>query len=150
MLRHSKDYMSDRKTTVEQLNKLLEIELSGITRYLHYSFMVFGASRIPITAWFRDQAAENMAHAVRVGEKITALGGDPSITVRPVPPVRHNTVRAMLEESLSFERESIEEYSRLLSMAGDDVALEEFARSQILAETTHLEEVDKMLRGMPK
>ena len=141
--------MSDRAAIIAQLNKLLEIELSGITRYLHYSFMVFGASRIPISAWFRDQATEGMAHAILVGEKITALGGDPSISVRAVPPIRHNTVRAMLEESLSFEHESVDEYHHLLSMA-DDVALEEFARAQILAETTHLEEVDKMLRGMPK
>jgi hypothetical protein len=35
-------------------------------------------------------------------------------------------------------------------MAGEDIALEELARSQILAESVHLEEVDKMLRGMPK
>jgi bacterioferritin len=142
--------MSDRDAILAQLNKLLEIELSAITRYLHYSFMVFGANRIPITAWFRDQATEGMAHAILVGEKITAYGGDPTLSVRPVPQVRHNTVRTMLEESLSFERESVEEYRRLLSMAGGDVALEEFARSQILAETSHLEEVDKMLRGMPK
>jgi bacterioferritin len=82
-----------------------------------------------------------------VGEKITAYGGDPSLSVRPVPAARHNTVRGMLEESSSFEREGIEEYRRLLSMAGDDVALEDFARAQIRSETEHLEEVDKMLRG---
>jgi bacterioferritin len=142
--------MGDRETILGQLNKLLEIELSGITRYLHYSFMVFGASRIPISAWFRDQASEAMAHAILVGEKITAYGGDPSLSVRPVPRVRHNTVRAMLEESSSFEHEGLDEYRRLLGMAGDDIALEEFARTQILAETAHLEEVEKMLRGMPK
>jgi bacterioferritin len=142
--------MQDRDAIVAQLNKLLEIELSGITRYLHYSFMVFGANRIPITGWFRDQATEGIAHSVRIGEKITAFGGEPSVNVRPVPKTRHNTVRAMLEESLNFERESLDEYRRLLEMAGDDVALEELARSQILAESVHLEEVDKMLRGMPK
>jgi bacterioferritin len=133
----------------DQLNKLLEMELSGVARYLHYSFMVFGANRIPITAWFRDQATEGMNHAVRVGEKITAHGGEPSVRIRPVPEKRHQSLRAMLEESRVFECESLEEYHRLLEMAGDDVALEEFARSQVAAETEHLQEVDKMLRGMP-
>jgi bacterioferritin len=142
--------MNERDAIIDQLNKLLEIELSAITRYLHYSFMVFGASRIPISGWFRDQATEGMTHAIAVGEKITAYGGEPSLAVRAVPKVRHNTVRAMLEESLTFEREGMAEYCRLLSMAGDDIGLEEFARSQILAETAHLEEVDKMLRGMPR
>jgi bacterioferritin len=133
----------------EQLNKLLEMELSGVARYLHYSFMVFGANRIPITAWFRDQATEGMNHAVLVGEKVTAYGGEPSVRVRPVPDSRHQSLRAMLEESRVFECESLEEYHRLLSMAGDEIPLEEFARKQITAETEHLEEVDKMLRGMP-
>ena len=56
----------------------------------------------------------------------------------------------MLEESSVFERESLGEYVNLLGMSAGDIALEEFARTQILAETEHLEEVDKMLRGMPK
>ena len=39
---------------------------------------------------------------------------------------------------------------QLLGNVAGDIAFEEFARSQILAETEHLEEVDKMLRGMPE
>jgi bacterioferritin len=137
---------------VDQLNKLLEMEVSGIARYLHYSFMVFGANRIPITAWFRDQANEGLAHSVLVGEKITAYGGDPSVSSRPVPATRHLSLRAMLEESRVFESESLAEYHRLreIAVSGNEIALEEFARAQILAETDHLQEVDKMLRGMPK
>ena len=134
---------------IVRLNKLLEMELSGVTRYLHYSFMVFGANRIPITGWFREQANEGVMHSILVGEKITAYGGDPSVAVRPVPETRHQSLRAMLEESSGFERESLAEYVNLLKMASDDIALEEFSRAQILAETEHLEEVDKMLRGMP-
>jgi bacterioferritin len=111
--------------------------------------MVFGANRIPIVAWFREQANEGVAHSVLVGEKITAYGGEPSVSVRPVPGTRHQSLRAMLEESSGFERESLDEYVNLLKMSADDIALEEFARSQILAEREHLEEVDKMLRGMP-
>ncbi len=141
---------ADPKTIIVQLNKLLEMELSGITRYLHYSFMVFGANRIPIVAWFREQANEGIAHSVLVGEKITAYGGDPSVAVRSVPTTRHQGLRAMLEESSGFERESLGEYVNLLGMSTGDIALEEFARAQILAKTSHLEEVDKMLRGMPK
>lgn len=139
----------DKTAVVGQLNKLLEMELSGVTRYLHYSFMVFGANRIPIVAWFREQANEGVAHSILVGEKITAYGGEPSVAAKPVPTTRHQGLRAMLEESSVFERESLGEYRALLGLAADDIALEEFCRSQILAESEHLEEVDKMLRGMP-
>src|SRR5205807_919667 len=30
------------------LNRILELELAGLVRYLHYSFMIFGHNRIPI------------------------------------------------------------------------------------------------------
>ncbi len=59
---------------VDTLNRILELELAGLVRYLHYSFMVFGHNRIPIVAWLRSQADESQAHAVRAGEHITSLG----------------------------------------------------------------------------
>ena len=33
------------------LNTILELELAGVVRYLHYSLMVFGHARIPIIGW---------------------------------------------------------------------------------------------------
>jgi bacterioferritin len=139
------------KTSVavlKQLNLLLEIELSGVARYLHYSFMIMGPNRIPITKWFRDQATEAMDHGVMMGEKITAYGGHPSVRVRQVPESDQHDMKTILLESLDFEREALDEYHKLLKLAGDDVALEELARQQIVTETAHIEEVEKMLRGM--
>ena len=33
---------------IATLNRILELELAGLVRYLHYSFMIFGHNRIPI------------------------------------------------------------------------------------------------------
>lgn len=132
---------------IEQLDKILEAELSGVVRYLHYSFMIFGPNRIPITKWFRDQASEGMAHAVLIGEKITAFGGHPSVTVRPVPETNKHNVIDMLKESLTFERETIQLYKDLLPTIVDDVAFEEMIRGLIEQEVAHIEEVEKMCRG---
>lgn len=63
-LTHDDAVPNGKGRIVAQLNKLLEMEISGVTRYLHYSFMVFGANRIPIVAWFREQANEGVAHSV--------------------------------------------------------------------------------------
>ncbi|HEY2346465.1 MAG TPA: ferritin-like domain-containing protein [Xanthomonadaceae bacterium] len=133
---------------LKQLNLLLEIELSGVARYLHYSFMIMGPNRIPITKWFRDQATEAMDHGVLVGEKVSAYGGHPSVKVRQVPENDQHDIKTILMESLNFEREALDEYHKLLKLAGDDVSLEELARKQIVTETAHIEEVEKMLRGM--
>ena len=129
---------------IEQLDKILEAELSGVVRYLHYSFMIFGPNRIPITKWFRDQANEGMGHAVMIGEKITAFGGHPSVTVQPVPETKTHNVIELLKESLKFERETIEMYKRLLTTIVDDIAFEEMIRGLIEEEVAHIEEVEKM------
>ncbi|NDC24573.1 MAG: bacterioferritin, partial [Proteobacteria bacterium] len=87
------------------------------------------------------------AHAVLIGEKITAFGGHPSLKVKPVPETNKHNVMDILEESLEFEREGLKLYHELLGMVGNDVALEEMVRRLILDETTHIEEVEKMIRN---
>ncbi len=133
---------------IEALDRILEAELSGVVRYLHYSFMIFGPNRIPITKWFRDHAMEGIQHAVTIGEKITALGGHPSVTVKPVPETNKHNVMEILKESLEFEHEGLRLYHELLEKIESDVALEEMVRGLILEETTHIEEVEKMTRSL--
>ena len=97
-----------------QLDKILEAELSGVVRYLHYSFMIFGPNRIPITKWFRDHATEGINDATLIGEKIVALGGHASVKVKPVPETNKHNVLDMLAESLEYERETLKMYYDLL------------------------------------
>src|SRR6266568_1908627 len=133
----------DKEKVVAHLDKILEGELSGVVRYLHYSFMVFGPNRIPITKWFRDHALEGFNHAVVIGEKITALGGHPSIKVQPVPETNKHNMLEILKEGLEFERASLKQYLELLDEAQGDVALEELIRQLIKEEAGHIEEVEK-------
>lgn len=133
---------------IKVLDQILEAELSGVVRYLHYSFMIFGPNRIPITKWFRDHAQEGMQHAVTIGEKITALGGHPSVKVQPVPETNNHNVMEILKESLEFEHETLALYHSLLGKIEGDVALDELIRGLILEETTHVEEVEKMTRSI--
>ena len=48
----------DSQKVIRSLNTILELELAGVVRYLHYSLMVFGHARIPIISWMRNQATE--------------------------------------------------------------------------------------------
>lgn len=136
----------DSKELLKQLDKVLEAELSGVVRYLHYSFMVFGPNRIPITKWFRDHALEGFQHAVIIGEKITALGGHPSVKVHPVPETNQHDIKSILKESMEYEKASLSLYYDLLEMVKSDVPLEELIRSMIREESEHVEEVEKMTR----
>jgi hypothetical protein len=45
----------DTQQVVAGLNTILELELAGVVRYVHYSLMVFGHARIPIIGWLRNR-----------------------------------------------------------------------------------------------
>ena len=60
-------YQFDVGPVVEQLNRILQMELAAVIYYTHYSFMIYGHARIPITSWLRDNATESLAHAQEAG-----------------------------------------------------------------------------------
>jgi bacterioferritin len=137
----------DTEKAVAVLNRLLEAELAGVVRYTHYSFLVFGYSRIPIISWLREQADESLTHAHRVGEWIINLGAYPSLGIGTLPDAHQTDIGLILRESLEAERTALALYKELLGLVeGRYVALEEFAREMILTEEMHACEVDKMLR----
>jgi bacterioferritin len=138
---------TDTVKVVETLNRILELELAGLVRYLHYSFMVFGHNRIPIVGWLRGQADESQAHAIQAGEHITNLGGHPSLRIGSLLETHKHNVDEILREALVHEEEGLTEYRKLLEqVAGRSIMLEEYARTQIAAEEVHLADIAKMLR----
>lgn len=137
----------DKEKVIDTLNQILELELAGVVRNTHYSLMVFGRNRIPIVAWFRDEATESLGHAAQAGEYITSLGGHPSLKIGHLLETHQHDIDAMLNEAVEHEKEGIELYRTLLGLAeGQDIRLEEYARTMIRTEIEHLDEIQKMLR----
>ena len=141
--------MEDKKTNeiIKALNSILEFELAGVVRYTHYALMVYGYNRIPIVSWLREQAAESLTHADKVGELITHLGGHPSLSIGPLLETHNHDIGDILRESLAHELNTLNSYKNLLNIVNNEsVMLEEYAREMIYQEELHLGEVDKMLR----
>src|SRR5262245_28308738 len=137
----------NQKTVVDLLNRIMEMELAGVVRYTHYSFMVYGYSRIPIVSWLRGEAETSMKHAQRAGELVTQLGAHPSLGIGPLLETHEHEIGAILRESMEHEQASLALYRQLLKVvAGESILLEEYAREMIAEEEEHLGEVDKMLR----
>lgn len=137
----------DTQKIVEVLNRILELELAGVVRYMHYSFMIFGHHRIPIVAWLRSQASESTAHAVLAGEHVTSFGGHPSLKIGRLLETHKHSVDDILKEALEHEEQGLAEYRELLELvAGNSIVLEEYTRAQIAAEEQHLAEIKKMMR----
>ena len=137
----------DSQIVIASHNTILELELAGVVRYLHYSLMVFGHARIPIIGWMRNQATEGMGHASMAGEHVTALGGHPSLKIGKLAESHKHDIIQILQESLDHERATLREYYHLLELVVDkSVWLEDYARAQIVLEEQHISEVEKMMR----
>ena len=138
----------DNKAIVAKLNEILEHELAGVVRYTHYSFMVFGYSRIPIVGWLRSAANETLVHAHEAGEMITHLGEHPSLGIGNLLETSQHDIGDIMQEALAFEKAGVVLYHELLGLAekSGSVMLEEYARRLIAEEETHIGDIDKMLR----
>lgn len=138
----------DKAAVIQMLNRILELELAGVVRYTHYSFMVYGYGRIPIVSWLRSQADESLLHAQEAGELVTQLDGEPSLGIGPLLDSQTHDIGAILAESLKHEEGGLNAYGDLLALVeGRSVMLEEYARRMISDETRHAGEVKKMLRA---
>ncbi|WP_454783377.1 ferritin-like domain-containing protein [Legionella sp. WA2022007384] len=128
------------------LNTLLELEMAGVVRYTHYSFMVFGFNRIPICKWMREQAQESLNHAHLIGELITHFSEHPSLKIGKLLETHQHNIGNILEEALEHEKQGLHLYYQLLQHAEKkSVLVEEFARKMIQEEEMHIGEIQKML-----
>ena len=93
----------DKKRVIDLLNRILESELAGVIRYTHYSFLVYGYTRIPIVSWLRDQATESLTHAQLAGEMITQLGAYPSLAIGRLLDSHQHDIGKILVESMEHE-----------------------------------------------
>jgi bacterioferritin len=137
----------DQEKAIDILRSIMEFELAGVVRYTHYALMITGPNRIPIVDFFKAQATESLLHAQQVGEILTGLEGHPSLQIAPMEETYKHSVKDILQESLTHEKNALEMYKKLLNIVEDaSVYLEEFARTMIGTEELHNIEIKKMLR----
>ena len=136
----------DVNRVAQQLDRILQMELAGVVYYTHYSFMIYGHARIPITSWLRENATESLTHANEAGEHIMRLHKRPALGIATLPTTRHNTIDEIITESVQREEAGVELYRELLDMVKDkSVVLEEYAQRMVAAEAIHIREMELML-----
>ena len=129
------------------LNEIMEYELAGVVRYTHSAMMITGPYRIPIVAFFKEQASESLLHAQGAGELIAGLDGHPSQKIAKIEETGQHTIKDILEESLEHELHAVGLYKKLLEEVEDrSIYLEEYARGMIGEEEQHSLELKRMLK----
>lgn len=132
-----------RAELIENLNKALSLELSGIIQYSQHSYLVTGIDREVYKKFFRDQAEEAQEHAITVGDKIVALGGIP--TVEPAMIRQSTGLEEMLKQDLELEREALAGYMEAWRSCGEeDLPTQFWLEERIAEEQLHVEELEKL------
>ena len=137
----------DKKKVLEALNLDLEHEMAAMIRYLHHSFIVTGPLRGSLSQVFRAQATDSMAHAIKLGEKIVALGGHPSVKIQEIYEPGEQTIEEMLQEDVNSEKMHLNLYEEQLeTIMQDNTPLRLMFEQMISDEAQHLEQLEMYLR----
>lgn len=137
----------DRKKVLEALNLDLEHEMTSIVRYLHHSFIVSGPIRAPLVSMFRSMASDSMQHAIKLGEKITAMGGHPSVKIQEIYEPGEQSIIDMLKENLEAEKHHLELYEKQLELVQDNTPLRLMLEQVVVEESNHIEQLEMYLRN---
>jgi bacterioferritin len=137
-----------REELIAALNQDLAAELMAIVQYIQYSALVKGMDRPQLSAFLRAEIADELMHAQFLSDKIVALGGIPTTEPRPVPKATDN--RQILENVRQAEETAVRGYKERIHQAEafGDVGLRVQLENMVVDETSHKEEVEKLLAGI--
>jgi bacterioferritin len=126
---------------VEALNKSLAAEYAAVIQYYQHSFLIQGTEREYLSDFFRSKGKSSLEHVERLGEKIVALGGLP--TVEPGTIHQATDIKEMLDQALELEREAqAAHHSGLLLLEERSKSPEETALRLMLEEMVETEQRD--------
>ena len=141
----SKD--KNNRELIDGLNEDLAAEYQAVIMYRTYASLVSGPYRQELRAFFEGEIPDELAHAAYLADKIVALGGTPVVEPGPIPLTKDN--REMLENTLQAEIDTIERYTQRVEQADEagEIALKVQLEDMILDETTHRDDIRRMLVG---
>ncbi len=126
-----------RRILIDALNEDLAREYQAIIAYVVYSQVMKGAAYMAIAAELELHAAEELQHAITIAKQIDYLGGQPTVTPKPVKTSKD--AKDMLRFDLENETDTVRNYRERVRQAEalDEFGLAEDLREIILQEQEH-------------
>ena len=126
-----------REELIRLLNEDLAREYQAIIAYVVYSQTLKGAAYMKIAEELAVHAGEELQHALTVSKIIDYLGGQPTVSAKPVQ--AHKRAEDMLRQDLTFENETIQNYRERVRQAEalGEYAIAEQIRAILVQEQEH-------------
>lgn len=129
---------------IAKLNMCLSHEWTGVAQYSQQGFMIRGLWRETYSEMFFDSAKESYGHAQRVGDKIVALGGVPTLERNKVQV--GDDVHGMLQHALEFEQTAVKHYLEALALAEGNRPLVVLLEDILLEEQDGVDQLQKIIQ----
>ena len=152
-------YQGDRATIIKLLNDSLATELVCVLRYRNHHFMsasLGGIAGHAVTGELLNHSQEELAHADKLAQRITQLGGLPDFSPDTLTARSHadyavsGSLRGMLTEDLVAERIAIESYTAIIAFVGEKDPTTRRLFEEILGqEEEHADELADFLKRLP-
>lgn len=130
---------------IASLNRILEQEHACAIRYATHAAVVTGPYSETIKARLKEIAQDEIDHAEKLRDRITALGGRPSIQVSVADLKYADTLNEILDINILEEREAIRAYEEVFRrIPVENVILYQTLQELIRDEQEHLEELEDL------
>lgn len=134
------EYPLDKEQACALLNEALASEILCVLRYRHHQIIAKGINAPQVAAEFKEHAAEEEDHLMKIAERIDQLGGDPdmnpaTITSRSATEYGSSgDLVTLIREDLVAERIAIDVYRRMIAWFGQGDPTTRRMLEHILAE----------------
>ena len=137
----------NKEELVELLNGDLSREYQAIITYIQYSASVTGPYRQELKQFFANEIPDETRHAQYLADKISAMGGVPSVVPEAV--AQETEVKKMLHNVVEAETTARNNYSVRAKQADElgEVGLANRLEDMADDESGHLDETLKILSG---
>jgi len=126
-----------REQLINLLNEDLAREYQAVIAYVVYSQVLKGAQYMNIAGELEKHAGEELEHALIIAKQIDYLGGQPTVTAKPVRTSKD--AEEMLRFDLENENETVRNYRERVRQAESlgEYALAEHIREILVQEQEH-------------
>lgn len=135
----------DAEKVVKVLNDALAQEHACQIRYRTHAAVVSGPYAEAVEARLKEIAEDEKEHADTLRDRITALGGTPTMEVAREDLVVATRLKEILDVNIAEEKKAIAMYRGILKLVEhDEVILYEAIEHIIEDEQEHLEELERL------
>ncbi len=133
---------------LELMNREIARELQVSIQYMWQHVSVTGTKGAVVEGLFKEIAITEMKHTEEIAERLSSLGGNPTIKHNPI--FVGSTLEEMLRLDEKAEEEAINLYKQTIKVASDegDTTTRRLFEKILAEEEEHIDTFGKLLVGM--